>query len=338
MKGFCKLALVTLVACGGCTTVSLTEYTILQNRTAGECRDRAVLDCLASVAANPETLPSYALYSNGTMTLTDTLNPGYLATLDPGKAASHAVTFLGSRSPRGVWTVSPSAEFERLEAFRAACLWALFGPERACAANPEILGSAQDYLNQKPHFGVASRLAKLPPGWLGFGALSDVPPGALYKSHCGKTWVWVMPDAAEAFAQFVLAFQDIATLEINTVYSPPLVVQLTTYTVTQLKDSSDPTKAVTISTTEARAVKPEYRDYINTLVQTSLRTGDPVNLIRSQWIAYTDPWTRPVPVLSPAPSLPSRTTAGISLPAATSPSESRLIRPAPELRIEALAP
>jgi hypothetical protein len=337
MKRIWRLAILALAACSGCTTVSLTEYTIKQNRTAGECRDKAVLDCLAAVAANPETLPSYAIYSNGVTTLQDTINPAYTATWAPGKATAHAIGITGSRSPRGLWTVDPMADYERLEAFRAACLWILFGPERAWAIHPEILGDAQDYLNQRPHFGVASRLAKLPPGWLHVGAHKDIPARACYKSHWGKTWVWVLPEDAEAFAQFVLVFQDIATIDLNIVYSPPLVVQVTTSEVTKLPDPTDPIKAVTISTTEPRAVKVAYRDFINKAIQASLESGQPAALTRAQWMEFTEPWTglRMAPVLAAAPSMPSRVPASFQLLAPpASQSATRMIRPAPAVKYD----
>ena len=337
MRGIWIKAILALIACSGCTTVSLTEYTISQNRTAGQCRDRAVLDCLAAVAANPQSLPSYAIYSNGITTLQDTVNPGYTATWMPTKATAHGIGITASRSPRGTWTVDPMADFERLEAFHAACLWVLFGPDRAWDEHPEILGDSQDYLNQKPHFGVASRLAKLPPNWVKVGAALDVPHDACLKSHCGKTWVWVMPEDAEAFAQFVLAFQDIATIDLNIIYSPPLVIQLTTNEVTKLADMSDPKKAVTISTTEPRAVKMAYRDFINNAIQVSLASGKPVPLTRAQWLEYTEPWPglRMAPVLSPAASMPSRTPAGIQLiPQGNSQSSSRMIRPVPDVKFE----
>jgi hypothetical protein len=334
MNRYCKLALLAVVACSGCTTVSLTAYTVNQSRTAGECRDQAVLDSLAAVAANPDTLPSFALYANGITTLQDTVNPSYTATWAPWTATKQMLALTASRSPRGLWTVSPVTEYERLQALHAACLWALFGPERPSEKYPEILGDAQDFLNQKPHFGVASRLAKLPPGWLHVGGRKDVPSCACYKAHCGHTWVWVLPDDAEAFAQLVLVFQDIATLDINIVYSPPLVVQLTTNEVSSLQDVTEPTKAVTITTTEPRAVKLQYRDLINKAIQESLDSGKPVPLTRAQWLEYTVPWPglRTVPLLTPGPSLPGRAPAGFQLPPATSFPATRLIRPAPELR------
>jgi hypothetical protein len=329
--------LLALVLGSGCTTVTLTEYTVCQNRTAGESRDLAVLNCLAKVAANPENLPSYALYSNGITTILDNLNPAYMVTFNPGKASAHQVGGTLSRSPRGLWTVDPVVDFERLQALHATCLWALFGPERAWERYPEILGDAQQYLNQKPHFGVASRLAKLPPGWVRIGGHRDVPHDACYKAHCGDTWIWIMPENAEAFAQLVLAFQDIATLDINIAYSPPLVIQLTTNEVTKLPDLSDPTKGVTISTVEARAVKSEYRDQINKAIKDSLENGKPVPFTRAQWLVYTEPWTgmRTVPVLSPAPSQPGRRAAGLPLtPVTPSPGATRLIRPAPEVKFD----
>jgi hypothetical protein len=337
MRRIWVLALMALWGASGCTTVSLTEYTLNQNLTAGQCRDQAVLDCLAAVAANPETLPSYALYSNGITTLQDTVNPSYMGTWGIIMLTRHALAVTASRSPRGLWTVDPMADFERLEAFHAACLWALFGPERAWAQHPEILGDSQEYLNQKPHFGVAARLAALPPGWVHVGGPHDVPAAACLKGHCGKTWVWIMPELAESFAQFVLTFQDIATLDLNIVYSPPLVIQLTTSEVTNLPDPSDPKKAVTISTTEPRAVKPAYRNTIERAIQASLDSGNRVALTRAQWLEYTEPWTglRTAPVLSPAPSMPSRTPAGISLlPPSPAQPATRMIRPAPEVRFD----
>jgi hypothetical protein len=334
MSRLLKLALLALAACSGCTTVSLSNYTVSQNRTGGDCRDQAVLDSLATVASNPENLPSFALYTNGVTTLQDTVNPGYTATWAPATVTKQVLAITASRSPKGLWNVVPAIEPERVEALQAACLWALYGPERASAQYPEILGDPQEYLNQKPHFGVVSRLAKLPPGWLHVGGRKEVPPGACYKGHCGHTWVWVLPDDAEAFAQFVLVFQDIATLDMNIVYSPPLVVQLTTNEVTNLPDVSDPKKAVTISTTEPRAVKPQYRELINQAIQQSLDSGDPVALTRAQWLEYTEPWAglRTVPLLQAAPSLPTRTPTGFHLSPATMLPATRMIRPVPELR------
>jgi hypothetical protein len=340
MKRIWTLALLLPVACsGGCTTVTLTEYTICQNRTAGESRDQAVLNCLASVAANPDNLPSYALFSNGITTILDNINPAYMVTWNPYKASAHQVGGTFSRSPRGVWTVDPVVDFERLQALHATCLWALFGPQRAWERHPEILGDAQEYLNQKPHFGVASRLAKLPPDWVHYGRHRDVPHSACYKAHCGDTWIWIMPEHAEAFAQLVLVFQDIATLDINIAYSPPLVVQVTTNEVSKLKDPSDPTKAVTISTSEPRAVKLTYRELINKALQVSLESGKPVPFTRTQWLEYTEPWTgmRTVPVLSPAPTQPGRTVASVPLSTPTAAhSAARLIRPAPDVKFQVL--
>jgi hypothetical protein len=238
-----------------------------------------------------------------------------------------------------LWTVDPVVDFERFQALHATCLWVLFGPQRAWEQYPEILGDAQEYLNQKPHFGVAERLAKLPPDWVQVGRHLDVPHSACYKAHCGGTWIWIMPEHAEAFAQLVLAFQDIATLDLNIVYSPPLVIQLTTNEISKLNDPSDPTKAVTISTSEPRAIKPAYREVINRALQVSLETGTPVPFTRAQWLEYTEPWTgmRTAPVLSPAPTQPGRTVASVPLSTPTAaPAATRLIRPAPEVRFQAL--
>jgi hypothetical protein len=112
---------------------------------------------------------------------------------------------------------------------------------------------------------------------------------ARYKWHRGETWVWVMPEDAEAFAQFTLVLQDIATLDPTVITPPPLLVQLTTFELTKIPDPSDKTKFVTIATNEIRAIKLEYRAEIEKAIQDGMATGD-INLSREQWLAYTEPW------------------------------------------------
>ena len=71
MKKFWLLIAAGLLSCTGCTTVWLEEYTIRQTESSGGGRDRLVMNSLAAVAADPNTLPPYALYSNGIATVTD---------------------------------------------------------------------------------------------------------------------------------------------------------------------------------------------------------------------------------------------------------------------------
>jgi hypothetical protein len=304
------VALAGILNCTGCTTLSLEYYTQNQSRSCGECRDNMVANCLATIAADPDTMPSYSLFTYGLTTVTDTVNLSETTTFAPQKFTLDTLGVTGSRAPKGQWTVDPSAEWERIAALHAACLWVLYGPERANAAHPGILGDPQVYLDQKPHFAVESRLAKIPPGWIHVGKLKDVPACALYKAHRGKTWVWVLPECAEAFAQFTLVLQDIATLDSNVFYNPPLLIALTENEISKLPDVSDKTKAVTIATSQIRAVKVNRKAEVEAAIQESLRTGKTVNLSRAQWLEYTEPWfgTRNYTAAAPAPSIAGRAT------------------------------
>ena len=55
----------------GCTTLSLRLYTLNQVRSVEQYRINATLDCLAAVAANPDTLPSFAVLANGATHIQD---------------------------------------------------------------------------------------------------------------------------------------------------------------------------------------------------------------------------------------------------------------------------
>ncbi len=291
MRTICILTVLASVASSGCTTVSLNQYTRSQNKSYGKCRDDMVLECLASVAAEPATLPSYAIISNGSTNVTDSVTLGQTAVLAPLKYTLETLALTGSRAPKALWTVSPLVEYEKLMALHAACLWGIFDSDYSQKQYPDgILGYQRDYLDQNPHFAVADRLAKIPHGWLHIGSLKEVPLCARYKGHKGNTWVWVMPEDSEAFAQFTLVLQDIATLDISAGYGTPLLVTLTTYEVTRLPDTADKTKAVTIATSEVRAVKKDYQDIVSKAIQDGLKTGTPVALSRAQWLEYTDQW------------------------------------------------
>ena len=192
-------------------------------------------------------------------------------------------------------------------------------------AYPWILADPGDFPDGKPHFAVEERLARTRAGWVHCGRLIDVPACAKHKAHRGNTWVWVMPEDSESLAQFTLALQDIATLDPTLIARPPLLVQLTTYDITQLPDLSAEAgkkKNVMITTPEhPRAVKQEYRELIEERIREGMKTGK-VNITRAEWLQYTEPWpgVRNVPAASPTPAaasvgLPVHSATPLILPA-----------------------
>ena len=236
------LTLLVAAVCGGCTTISLERYTLNQVQSSKEFQIKQVLNALATVAANPDALPSFAVLEDGISRVqdTETLNAITVWTRAVGSFASQNLGVTLSRMPQGQWTVDPVVDDEQLAALRCACQWVLYGPEAACKDRPGLLTDPQQDFSPGPHFGVADRLAHLPPGWLHVGRITEVPAFACSKAHCGNTWVWVMPDGTEGLADFILVLLDIATLDpASGANPPPLLVTLTKTYITHIPDLSE---------------------------------------------------------------------------------------------------
>jgi hypothetical protein len=205
-----------VVIAAGCTAVSLERDTVSQSESAADYRYCATLHALAMVAADPGTLPTYSLLSNGvaSVTCSGMFNPVTTWKASPFLFASEAFSLTATHSPQIQWTVDPVADDSQLEAMRCACRWVLEGPDHLGLDCHHILADPERDTTPGPHFGVADRLTHLPQRWLHAGRLRDVPHGACYKDHCCDTWVWVMPDGMEGLAGFTLVLQDIATLNV----------------------------------------------------------------------------------------------------------------------------
>jgi hypothetical protein len=219
-----------LLGCTGCTSFALEQNTLDQIQSSAEYRYKATLSCIATVAANSDSLPSFCVFSGGSTRVQDMemLTSTTLWTRALASFASETAMMSASRNTQPSWTLVPTADYTQLAALRSACQWILYGPERANMEFPGILDSPLQNPLPGPHFGVAERLRRLPCGWLGFGQLKDVPVAACYKSHCGDKWVWVTSEGMKGLADFTLVLLDIATLDVNDGYanSPPVLATL----------------------------------------------------------------------------------------------------------------
>jgi hypothetical protein len=209
------LLLVCALASSGCIASALERYTLAQQATPTDIRYQQVLDNLAMVANNPSALPAYSSIFAGTAQITDTAQLASTTTFGPFGAGGELVSPQYTRATLGNWTLDPINVPEKLEALRCACRWVLYGEEFACHDCAGLLATPEEAPYPGRHFGVADRLAKLPPGWVRFGPRSQMPRGVCYCAHCGKTWVWVTPGETQALADFNLIFQDIARVDIN---------------------------------------------------------------------------------------------------------------------------
>jgi hypothetical protein len=217
------LLLASALASTGCTTLALERHTLAQGHSIADLRYFEVLQNLALVAHDPSALPAYSSIFAGTAQVVDggQLSSGTLWVVK-GIMGSNRYGFLSetatpqlTRTVSENWSLDPMIAPEKIEALRCACRWVLFGREMACSSCPDLLAKPDECRTPGRHFGVADRLAKLPPGWLHVGCLKDVPLTTHYKAHCGDTWVWVLPDGMAGLADFTLIFQDIARVGIN---------------------------------------------------------------------------------------------------------------------------
>src|ERR1700733_8900929 len=64
-------ALTSLCFCSGCTALTLEHYTLEQVQTIDSYRIQSVLHCLAMVASDQNSLPTFSVVSQGVTTMTD---------------------------------------------------------------------------------------------------------------------------------------------------------------------------------------------------------------------------------------------------------------------------
>ena len=216
------LVAVSALACTSCTTASLNRHSLAQTETVTDLRYREVLDNLAMIAQNYSALPAYSSIFTGTAQITDNAQitsttiwnvVGALASKTSG-FFSEGANPQATRTTLENWTLDPIVIPEKLEAMRCACRWVVYGPDRT-GDDTGLLPSPDQARTPGRHFGVADRLGRLPAGWLGVGALKDVPLNACCKAHCGHTWVWVTRDGLGALSDFALVLQNIARVDAN---------------------------------------------------------------------------------------------------------------------------
>jgi hypothetical protein len=223
----------------GCVTPALERHAVNQIQTVADFRYEAALHCLAMVADNQGTLPSYALLSSGLSSVSDTgiANAATNATFNPAVFKSEVLGFTGAHAPNLTWTVSPVADFTQLAAMRCVCQWVLAGPDHPDPDRIPILADPEIDPYPGPHFGVSRRLKRLPPDWLHVVRGCEAPECACCKARCGSTSVWVTPEGMGGLAEFTLVLQDIATQNVEPLdgttvpanQAPPIIVTLWVY-------------------------------------------------------------------------------------------------------------
>jgi len=237
-------ALMLSIVSHGCTGLALERGALAHAESSSDLRYREAIENLALVYSNPDTLPAYSSIFAGTTDISDSVQVSSTTTwartlLKPiGSTTGFATQTLDIPSSRTIkknWTLDPTFVPEKLRAMRAACQWAVFGPEQVIPdalllstyqpAQEEMYYSDtwETSLPDVPqyYFAVDTILANLPDCWLNFAdRWTDIPRRACYWAGCRGKYVWVGPEGMGGLSEFVLALQKIARADLSTVVQP----------------------------------------------------------------------------------------------------------------------
>jgi len=226
------LMMACTLASTGCTALALERHTLALASTSENLRYQEVMDNLAMVARDPSALPAYASIYAGSVTVSDTAQltstTGWAHLVGLGAQNGFASELATPQVMRQIvdgWTLDPIVVPEKIEALRAVCQWAVYGPETIAPKDMHLLADPDIDQTFGRHFKVQDQLARTRPGWLHRGTFEEVPRCAAYKAHYRATWVWVMPDDLDNLSIITLVFQDIARVNSN---SPTLYATLPT--------------------------------------------------------------------------------------------------------------
>lgn len=204
----------------GCRThQSLRKHTSLATATLADLNCQQVLDNVARFAANPDSLPSLAVVSTGSVVVNDQGNIGGASTYAPTLTAlqqlggypilSLFLTPSVTHNLAETWTMSPVTDSEKLRRIRCAFQRLVQGglegmPCTDCQQRLDLF-----FDPQKDPIDVM-----LPTGWFQVGCRRDVPTAACYVSQYEGVWVWVTADGVDGLARFTMAVMDLSTTDL----------------------------------------------------------------------------------------------------------------------------
>jgi hypothetical protein len=214
--------LALLSTLSGCTHIALQKDTLRTASTLTDLQYQQVLDNVARFHANPDTVPSFAVVTSGTVSILDTggagVSPTYSPTLTFSQQGGGALPILSllfpftvSRALTENWSLTPITDADNLRHLR-------------CAFRLLVLGEATPnyaYCTKQLKEFFAGEEADLadyypPRGWYGLGGKKDVPKEACYVGCHGDIYVWVTPEGMNGLATFTMGALDVATGKMRT--------------------------------------------------------------------------------------------------------------------------
>ena len=214
--------LLGLSTLSGCTHVALRKDTVRTTNTLTDLQFQQVLDNVARFHDDPDTVPSFAVTTAGTVSVLDTAGAGVSPTYSPtltftqqGGGAlpilSLLFPFTASRAVTENWSLTPITDADNLRRLRCAYRLLVMGE-----ATPNYEFCRKE---MKDFFaGEEAALADYypPRGWYGVGSKKDVPKDACYVGCHGCTYVWVTPEGMNGLATFTMGALDLATGKLRT--------------------------------------------------------------------------------------------------------------------------
>jgi hypothetical protein len=211
-----------LSALSGCTHIALRNDTVRTTDTLADLQYQQVLDNVARFHCNPDTIPSFAVTTAGTVSVLDTtgagVSPTYSPTLTSAQQGGGALPILSllfpltaSRAVTENWSLTPITDADNLRRLRCAYRLLVMG---------EATPNYEFCVKQMKEFFVGEEAALVdyfpPRGWYGVGGKKDVPKCTCYVGHYGGTYVWVTSEGMNGLALFTMGALDLATGKLRT--------------------------------------------------------------------------------------------------------------------------
>jgi hypothetical protein len=258
----------------GCTHLALRNDTVRTTNTLADLQFQQILDNVARFQCNPDTVPSFAVASAGTVSVLDQcgagLSPTYSPTLPFFQQGGGALPilsllfpFTAQRSVTENWSLTPITDADNLRRLRCAFRLLVMGK-----ATPNY----EFCVKQMKEFfaGEEAALADYfpPREWYGVGGKKDVPKCACYVGCHGCTYVWVTPEGMNDLALFTMGALDLATgrlrtpqvTEVRKYKGEPKPENLLETTVTRTKDDEEALEAIRMGRTRPLD-RPRLTDY-----------------------------------------------------------------------------
>jgi hypothetical protein len=259
--------IVLLSTLTGCTHLALEKDTLKTTNTLADLQFQQVLDNVARFHDNPDTIPSFAVTTAGTVSVNDQNSAGVSPTYSPtltfflqGGGALPILSLLfpisAQRAVTENWSLTPITDADNLRRLRCAYRLLVMG---------EATPNYEFCVKQMKEFFAGEEAALVdyfpPRDWYGVGGKKNVPKDACHVGCHGCTYVWVTPEGMNGLALFTMGALDLATGKLRTPQrtvvrkykGEPKPENLTETKVTTTEDDEEALKAIR----EGRTRPPE---------------------------------------------------------------------------------